>query len=41
LTTVPGIGQFTALMMLAEIGAITRFPNARKLGSAHPDRPRL
>jgi transposase len=33
LTTLPGIGQFTALMMLAEIGDITRFPNARKLAS--------
>jgi transposase len=33
LTTLPGVGQFTALMMLAEIGDITRFPNARKLAS--------
>ena len=33
LTTLPGVGQFTALMMLAEIGGITRFPNARKLAS--------
>src|SRR6266516_1585174 len=33
LTTLPGVGQFTALMMVAEIGDITRFPNARKLAS--------
>ena len=33
LTTLPGVGQFTALMMLAEIGDITRFPSARKLAS--------
>jgi transposase len=33
LTTLPGVGQFTAMMMLAEIGDITRFPNARKLAS--------
>ena len=33
LTTLPGVGQFTALVMLAEIGDITRFPSARKLAS--------
>jgi transposase len=33
LTTLPGVGEFTALVMLAEIGDITRFPNARKLAS--------
>ena len=33
LTTRPGVGQFTALVMLAEIGDITRFPSARKLAS--------
>ena len=33
LTTLPGAGQFTALVMLAEIGDITRFPSARKLAS--------
>ena len=33
LTTLPGVGQFTALMMLAEIGDITRFGSARKLAS--------
>ena len=33
LTTFPGVGQFTALVMLAEIGDITRFPSARKLAS--------
>ena len=33
LTTLPGAGQFTALVMLAEIGDITRFSSARKLAS--------
>src|SRR5215831_1936329 len=33
LTTLPGVGQFTALVMLAEIGGITRFPSARTLAS--------
>jgi len=33
LITLPGVGEFTALVMLAEIGDITRFPNARKLAS--------
>jgi transposase len=33
LTTLPGVGQFTALVMLAEIGDITRFASARKLAS--------
>jgi transposase len=33
LTTLPGVGEFTALVMVAEIGDITRFPNARKLAS--------
>src|SRR2546430_6828642 len=33
LTALPGVGQFTALMMVAEIGDITRFPSARKLAS--------
>jgi transposase len=33
LTTLPGIGQFTALVILAEIGDLTRFPSARKLAS--------
>jgi len=33
LTTLPGVGQFTALVMLAEIGDITQFPTARKLAS--------
>ena len=32
-TTLPGVGQFTALVMLVEIGDITRFPSARKLAS--------
>jgi transposase len=33
LRTLPGVGEFTALVMVAEIGDITRFPNARKLAS--------
>jgi len=33
LNTLPGVGQFTALVMLAEIGDITRFGSARKLAS--------
>jgi transposase len=33
LRTLPGIGEFTALVLLAEIGDITRFPSARKLAS--------
>jgi transposase len=33
LTTLPGVGEFTALVMLAEIGGISRFPSARKLAS--------
>jgi transposase len=33
LTTLPGVGEFTALVMLAEIGDISRFPSARKLAS--------
>jgi transposase len=33
LTTLPGVGQVTALVMLAEIGDISRFPSARKLAS--------
>jgi transposase len=33
LRTRPGVGEFTALVMLAEIGDITRFPSARKLAS--------
>src|SRR6266550_2262307 len=33
LTTLPGLGEFTALVMLAEIGDISRFGSARKLAS--------
>jgi transposase len=33
LTALPGVGQYTALVILAEIGDIARFPNARKLAS--------
>jgi transposase len=31
--TLPGVGEFTALVMLAEIGDISRFGSARKLAS--------
>jgi transposase len=33
LRTLPGVGEFTALVLLAEIGDITRFGSARKLAS--------
>jgi transposase len=33
LRTLPGAGEFTALVMLAGIGDITRFGSARKLAS--------
>ncbi|MGX4689192.1 transposase [Streptomyces sp. JNUCC 63] len=33
LTTLPGVGPLTALVLLAEIGDIHRFPSARKLAS--------
>ncbi len=33
LTTLPGVGEFTALVMLAEISDIGRFGSARKLAS--------
>ena len=33
LTALPGVGVFTALVLLAEIGDITRFGSARKLAS--------
>ena len=33
LRTLPGVGEFTALVMLAEIGDISRFASARKLAS--------
>ncbi len=33
LTQLPGVGPFTALVLLAEIGDITRFGSARKLAS--------
>ena len=33
LTALPGVGQFTALVILAEIGDISRFASARKLAS--------
>ena len=33
LTQLPGLGQYTALVLLAEVGDITRFGAARKLAS--------
>jgi transposase len=33
LRTLPGVGEFTALVMVAEIGDISRFPSARNLAS--------
>ena len=39
LTALPGVGELTALVMVAEIGDITPFPTARKLtalGRADP-----
>ncbi len=33
LTALPGVGEFTALVILAEVGDIRRFPNARKLAA--------
>jgi transposase len=33
LRTLPGVGEFTALVMVAEIGDISRFASARKLAS--------
>jgi len=33
LTTIPGIGYFSALLIYAEIGDIKRFPNSKKLCS--------
>ena len=33
LTQLPGVGQYTALVLLAEIGDVTRFGSARKLAA--------
>ncbi|MFC5674975.1 IS110 family transposase, partial [Streptomyces incanus] len=33
LTQLPGVGTLTALMIVAEVGDITRFPSARKLAA--------
>ena len=33
LTALPGVGEFTAMVLLAEIGDISRFGNARRLAS--------
>jgi transposase len=31
LTAIPGVGRYTAMLVIAEVGEIERFPNARKL----------
>jgi len=43
LRTLPGVGEFTALVMVAEIGDISRLqcPQARQPGRADPDRAGL
>jgi hypothetical protein len=41
LTALPGVGEFTALVMLAEIGDISRFPSACKLASWEGLTPRF
>jgi len=44
LTQLPGVGPFTALVILAEVGDVSRFGSARKLASwagLTPHRPRL
>ncbi|GED86944.1 hypothetical protein TNCT6_40290 [Streptomyces sp. 6-11-2] len=33
LTALPGVGPLTALVILAEVGDVTRFPSARKLAA--------
>jgi transposase len=33
LTALPGVGEFTALVILAEVGDIARFPTAGKLAA--------
>jgi transposase len=33
LTTIPGVGYYTALLLVAEIGDVNRFPDAEKLCS--------
>ena len=33
LTALPGVGQFTALVILGEIADVTRFPSVRKVAS--------
>ncbi|MDQ3885894.1 MAG: IS110 family transposase [Actinomycetota bacterium] len=33
LTSLPGVGELTALVILAEVGDVSRFPSARKLAS--------
>ena len=38
--TLPGVGQFTALVMLAEIGDITRFAQRPQAGQPGPGSPR-
>jgi Transposase IS116/IS110/IS902 family len=38
LRELPGVGEFIALVMVAEIGDITRFPSARKLAGSRDRR---
>ena len=33
LTSLPGVGELTALVILAEVGDFSRFANARKLAA--------
>jgi len=41
LTTLPGIGRYSALLILAELGEVSRFPSARKLCSYAGLTPRV
>jgi transposase len=41
LKTIPGIGNISALMLIAELGDITRFKNAKRVGSYFGLVPRL
>ncbi len=36
-TQIRGVGRYTAMLIIAEVGAITRFPTARHLCSWAPD----
>jgi transposase len=41
LTQIPGVGVFIALLVIAEVGDVTRFPSARKLASFAGLTPRV